>query len=144
MTRGNFFYPLFSIFLYFPIAGSRSRPSTPTTSPTTTTHARPSQHPSTSSASMSSPQESSINRTGQTHSTVGWAAQDLRLGLGLCSGRESMSSLTLRPWGGSLKFGTLLVTDSLYEYISTYLCNSWKIHICNIFALFFCTCFPLS
>ena len=46
-------YPLFSIFLYFPIAGWRSRPSTLTTSPTSTTHGRPSQPPSTPSASMS-------------------------------------------------------------------------------------------
>ena len=130
-------YPLFSIFLYFPIAGWRSRPSTLTTSPTSTTHGRPSQPPSTPSASMSSPRDSSINRIGQILSTVGWAAQDLRLGLGLCSGMGSMSSLTLRPWGGSLKFGTLPVTDSLYEYISTWKCNSWKIHIHNIFALFF-------
>ena len=93
----------------FQIAGWRSRPSTLTTSPTLTTHGRPSQPPSTPSASMSSPRDSSINRIGQILSTVGWAAQDLQLGLGLCSGMGSTSSLTLRPWGGSLKFGTLPV-----------------------------------
>ena len=45
-TQGNFLYPLFSIFFIFPIAGSRSKHSTPTTSPSATTPARPSPLPS--------------------------------------------------------------------------------------------------
>ena len=125
-TQGNFCIHCFLFFFTFPIAGSRSKQSMPTASPSMTTPARPSLPPLPSSASMCWPAGSSTSRIGQTRSTVRWADRGVRQDQEPFSGRESMSSLMQRPWEDSLRLGTQPVMDKLYEYISTISWNLWK------------------